>query len=128
MEHVKVVKAASLWDGSIIDLNKIVRVGNPTLFRAGFGYMAEAKLSVKIDIQGSTPIIISEQTDNEHSTRDMNALPNYNSSILPSRDIYWKCADGQWKINPPDEEIACYAKFKSKVDELIDLWTNGEGE
>jgi len=122
MNDVQIVKAVRHWDGSVIDLNKIVRIGKPVLYRAGFGHMCKASLSVAIDIIDSRDsLIITTDITNETSSYDRNNPPNF-TDVHEMRDIYWKCVDGKWKIHPVDDEIQCYIDFKCTVDKLIEIW------
>lgn len=103
-----------IWNGSLIDVSKIISISRPNLYRAYYGSMSNASVSVNIyTTDGKSPIVISEYPDN-YSEYKLDA----------DKMLLWKTVSGGWVYNPPDDEIAFYARFKRKVDVLIDYWTN----
>jgi hypothetical protein len=125
MSFVTKPNVVSLWDGSLIDLSKIARIGKPELIGAGHSVMRNAHLQVTIDLSTGNTIVIKEYFNSPFGVYTFYREDGATRTNVP----LWYCTDG--KHRTLDEcyhdmtLIKVYADFKKKVDELVDVWKAG---
>jgi len=111
-----------IWNGTLIDVNKIVSISRPTLYRAYNSAMAKSNVSVVIYGDGNTPITITEYAfELSYDKRPYKFIDDFDLF-----EAHWKTVTGEWKANAIDDEIVFYADFKRKVDILVDYWTKSK--
>jgi hypothetical protein len=107
-----------IWNGSLIDVNKIVSISRPSLYRAYNGAMADVHVSVVV--YADSDILIKEYPSPYIS------VYRYYDELGNSSHAHWKTITGEWKSNPTDDEIEFYTEFKRKVDILVAFWTKNK--
>ena len=112
-----------IWNGTLIDVNKIVSISRPTLYRAYNSAMAKANVSVVIYGDGNTPITITEYACELSYERPFKFRDDFGKDLF---EAHWKTITGEWKVRATDDEIVFYADFKRKVDILVDYWTKSK--
>lgn len=119
------VACVRLWDGSVVDMNNILRISLPYVHKAGYGSMAEAHVGCIIySIKGKDICIREFISSDDYSFTDKyyRCVPRKPDATWNDKIVEWLCTDGSWSSNAKDSDLKVYADFKEKIDAFIAFW------
>lgn len=118
------VACVRLWDGSVVDMNNILRISLPYIHTASYGSLAEAYVGCTIYSKTGKDICIREfiSSDDSFTDKYYRCVPSKIDAKWNDKIVEWLCTDGSWSSNAKDSDLKVYADFKEKIDTFIAFW------